>query len=235
MIRLSEIYKSVQGEGPRVGAPTIFVRCAGCNMRCPGWPCDTQHAIDPEKYRKEWRNLRVDQVLREIESVSGSHPSVGICLTGGEPFLQTHSDLNRLVGDLVDRGYFVECFSNGSLSMPDWAFASVSFILDWKLPGSGEQSPEQFLTNLHTAHDSMDNDSSVQHVIKFTVVDHADLLEATKRWSTVQDLNLPVYVGGVWGKIGPDSVASWILNQGLPWHLNLQTHKYIWPTDARRT
>ena len=52
-LRLVENYVSTQGEGPRTGLPTHFVRFGGCNMECLGWPCDTPHAVKPELYMAE--------------------------------------------------------------------------------------------------------------------------------------------------------------------------------------
>ncbi len=65
MLKISEIFCTIQGEGPNVGKPTTFIRCGGCNLRCPGWgsttlpsgevvgSCDTPYAVFPE-YRDQW-------------------------------------------------------------------------------------------------------------------------------------------------------------------------------------
>ncbi|MHA2264890.1 MAG: 7-carboxy-7-deazaguanine synthase QueE, partial [Candidatus Thorarchaeota archaeon] len=100
-MKLSEVYTSVQGEGPRVGVPTTFVRFGGCNLRCPGWGsgslpdgtsvrgCDTIFAVYPE-YRSQWESVSVRQLLERIP------PEItNVCITGGEPLIQPTKDLNE--------------------------------------------------------------------------------------------------------------------------------------------
>lgn len=237
MLRLSEVYRSVQGEGPRVGLPTTFVRFAGCNLRCPGWACDTQHAIDPAMYRHEWRQVEAEKLMDEVIELSA--PDSNICLTGGEPFLQPLEDLKEFVGDLVIAGRTVECFSNGTLRIPEWAFRDISFVLDWKLPGSGEGfkilSESLYETNLHTARavQSQPDVYGVDTVIKFTVADWEDFQIAVERWGRLEEPSPPVFVAPVWGKMDPKELVDWILECDLPWRLNLQMHKYVWPADER--
>ena len=229
-MRVSEIYRSVQGEGPRVGLCTTFVRFAGCNLKCPGWACDTQHAIDPALYRHEWKKMTVDQLVEEIILIT--IPEENVCLTGGEPFLQSHKELKDLVNILSVSDRHLECFSNGTLRIPEWAFADINFVLDWKLPGSGETTfnAETFKANLHTALES----GPERHALKFTVTGWDDFQEAVARYSKhVADFRLPVFVGPVWGKLNPDELVQWILECDLNWRLTLQTHKYIYPPDQR--
>lgn len=230
-MRISEIYRSVQGEGPRVGLCTTFVRFAGCNLKCPGWACDTQHAIDPKLYRHEWKTMTVDALVDQV--IDRSAPGENICLTGGEPFLQPHNELKDLVNILSVSDRKLECFSNGTLRIPEWAFADINFVLDWKLSGSGETTfnAETFIANLHTAFVS----GPERHALKFTVADWDDFAEAFERWNRLDDdCELPVYVGPVWGRLEPSELVSWILQEDLDWRLTLQSHKYIWPADERR-
>src|ERR1035437_10659165 len=140
-MRISEIYLSIQGEGPRVGEPTIFVRFAGCNLKCAAWPCDSQFAIDPQ-YREEWQQKTPSEIHDMILVACANTSLVNICLTGGEPFLQQKEELKELVDKLQDTEGIgtIECFSNGTLEYPVWALEQISFVMDWKLPGSGEQS-----------------------------------------------------------------------------------------------
>lgn len=236
-MRLSEIYRSVQGEGPRVGLPTTFVRFAGCNLRCPGWPCDTQHAIDPGLYRHEWKQVQPVGLADEILLMT---PAGGnVCLTGGEPFLQPAQEMVFLIRNLGLGGCTVECFSNGTLEIPQDVFEDVEFIFDWKLPGSGETAVNAnvFETNLHRAFESCYGLD--RHAIKFTVADFADFEEATERWKTLKRRlkgNEPItFVAPVWGAVEPKELVGWLLDTGLPWRLNLQVHKMIWPEDMRGT
>ena len=116
MLRTVEIYHSYQGEGPQTGKPTTFVRFAGCNLKCPAWPCDTQHAIDPKLFRDKqtfWKDTPslIDEIL--------SFKCENVCLTGGEVFLQPQVELTHLVMHLKGEGAFVECFTHGTLVIKD--------------------------------------------------------------------------------------------------------------------
>lgn len=232
MFRVSEIYRSVQGEGPNVGTPTLFVRFGGCNLRCPGWACDTQHAIDV-KYRKSWMPMDVDELGKDIMEMSA--PTDNVCFTGGEPFLQSNSALKELVVPLsVSRK--LECFTNGTLGYPTWAMKRIQLIIDCKLPGAGEKNINANVvrSNLHMAWKHRQYQDQ-EHVMKFTVADAQDFATAYSIWEELKNdkRDLPVFVAPVWGKVEPADLVQWVLDADLPWRLNLQSHKYIWPADKR--
>lgn len=236
-MRVSEIYRSVQGEGPRVGLATTFVRFGGCNLRCPGWPCDTPYAIEPKTHRNEWRKMSADEV--SAETVSVTSPSGNVCLTGGEPWLQNHTEMRSYLNFLWTGAHPIECFSNGSLDIPDWAFEVVNFVFDYKLPGSGETTvnPEIFLSNLHRGLGAAAFRRDAV-ALKFTVADLHDFSTAYTHWEAMvkEDnslIHVPVYVAPVWGKVEPSELVEWLLTSNLPWRLNLQVHKYIWDADKR--
>ena len=233
-MKLSEVYKSVQGEGPKVGLPTTFVRFALCNLKCPGWPCDTPHAIFPKQFRDEWTTIGADALCELI--IEKSYPKANICFTGGEPWLQANGELKELTTMLWVSEREMECFTNGSIIIPDWAFdGRMTFVIDCKLEGSGETersiNPEIFRTNLHRAVDSGVG------VLKFTVASHEDMAEAMERYDEFQEKikkHIPVYVGVVWDKVKEAELVDWMLECELwQWKLNIQTHKHIWPANAR--
>lgn len=230
-MRLSELYTSIQGEGPHVGEPVQFMRFAGCNLRCPAWPCDTQHAIDPA-YRSEWENVQPTELADRV-SVWPQR----IVYTGGEPFLQPRDELLELTEILISRGHRIEAFTNGTLPWPTWTRGgTISMVMDWKLPGSGEKTvvPNRFKNVLTmTSADS----------IKFTVASYTDFTVAVSTWKgALQDKlvdlvgtdNLPrVYCGAVWGKVTEAEVAEWVIAAQLPWYFNSQIHNHIWDRDKR--
>lgn len=226
-LRVSEIYVSIQGEGPRTGQQTIFLRFAGCNLRCPGWPCDSPHAIFPDKYRDEWRSVSVEDLVEELAVIDkGRH--LNICMTGGEPFLQPH----ELLKSLVERTYeahVIEVFTNGTIEYPEWAFEYLYFVMDWKLPGSGENPNDPVrLVNLKRLQPG--------DAVKFVCTGRADFVEAFKLWAGhIKDGNreLIVYAGVAWGKMDPKDLVQWMLDDSVPWRLNLQQHQYIWPPNER--
>jgi 7-carboxy-7-deazaguanine synthase len=106
--RVNEVFYSLQGEGTRAGAPSIFVRFSGCNQQCSlashGFDCDTEFVSGV--------NYTRDQLLTEIQTVGGS--CRWIVLTGGEPGLQVDSDL---VEALHAAGYKLAIETNGSIDV----------------------------------------------------------------------------------------------------------------------
>ena len=223
-MRLSEIYTSVQGEGPNTGHPIQFVRFGGCNMRCPGWPCDTVFAIDP-KFADTWDSVTAEQVFSRL----WMNPH-RICITGGEPLTQRSSEMDDFVKLCLTDGFSIDLFTNGSMILPHWVFnARVTVVMDWKLEGSGEGQ---------TGYPNRVANAKVLHrkdAIKFVVVDRQDLHEAARvtRDFAMADVQASLWVGAAWGRITPEEVIDFILEENLPWRLNVQTHKYIWKPDER--
>lgn len=234
-MRISEIYTSVQGEGPRTGTPTQFVRMGGCNLRCPLWPCDSQFAIDPILYRHEWRQVTPEKLLDggDIETWPKN-----ICLTGGEPFLQPYSELEELVRGLTNRGYKVECFSNGTLLYPPWATKLISFIMDWKLTGAGDDLSKYTKVRFKNL-----KQLGTKDALKFTVASREDFDEAINFYMTYvmtgkgtragMRAPLTTYVGAVWGKVEEKELAEWLLKEHLPLRMNVQLHNHIWDRTQR--
>lgn len=236
MLRVSEIYASYQGEGPNTGKPTVFVRFAGCNLKCPGWPCDTPHAIQPKIFIKEQKFYTPQALADDIVKM---YPHVdNICYTGGEVFIQPIQDLESLMGLLAQNhtAYVSqECFTNGTQEIPLNVWRRLdTVVLDWKLPGSGEDVPYGPGTNV------MRNINKLVHddALKFTIKDRNDYDVAKVLYNTIIPSTAfggVVYCGPVWGEIDSSELAAWMLEDGLPWRLNTQVHKYVWPPDARRT
>src|SRR3954453_605533 len=98
-LRLLEPYPSTQGEGPNVGKLTQFVRFAGCNLKCPGWPCDTPFSIDPAQYRNEMQLVTARTLARSVFAEFTATGAENICLTGGEPTLQPQGELYVFLSD----------------------------------------------------------------------------------------------------------------------------------------
>lgn len=105
-MRIAEIYKSTQGEGLLTGAPSVFVRTSGCNLRC--WYCDTPYA----SWRPEGNDLSVDEILAQVDEWDCQH----IVLTGGEPMLW--SELIPLCDRLRQSGRHVTIETAGTLYLP---------------------------------------------------------------------------------------------------------------------
>ena len=241
-MRISEVYASVQGEGPRVGEPTIFVRFAGCNLRCPKWPCDTPHAIDPQKYRSEWVNVTPGELAKRV--VETGPPHYNVCLTGGEPFLQLDDELKVLIEDLQEAGFLIfEAFTNGTIEWPEWTDSFVSRVMDWKLAGSGEAILDEFGTRYARKRYNNLLRMDGGDALKFTIADRKDFDEARAIWADCTDIwnelerksweEPQVFYGPVWGKVAAFELVRWALEAQLPWRLNLQVHNIIWDRTKR--
>lgn len=205
---------------------TVFLRFGGCNLRCPGWPCDTLYAVLPQ-YRSEWARKSAGQTLGDTITACREAGAANVCLTGGEPFLQNHGALEFIVRGLLDEDISVEAFTNGQIDYPEWAFELVNFTMDWKLPGSG--NPATHLTE-NAAMQLKTTDA-----IKFVIKDTDDFEEAVRIWSILQkEINVQWYAGVVWeGEFREAALAEMIQEHQLPWNLNVQVHKYLWPSDKR--
>jgi 7-carboxy-7-deazaguanine synthase len=231
-MRVSEIYTSVQGEGPRTGMGTLFLRFGGCNLRCPGWPCDSQFAILPE-FRGDWERRSAGSVLKDVLQRCDEGNVANVCLTGGEPFLQNSEALRHIVEGLLEEDIHVEAFSNGQINYPDWAFELVDFIMDWKLQGSGNPSSHTKIVGLVTRNVKRLKPTDA---VKFVIKNMADFSEAAEVWEDMKDLTKAQWWAGVvWGQVDMSEarLVDLIQQEGLPWNLNVQTHKYLWPADAR--
>ncbi len=114
---LVECFATLQGEGRNTGRPCIFVRFAGCNLRC-AW-CDTDLA--------EHRHLSLESLVAEVESLAKKHPAHrSVIFTGGEPLLQ--AELSALAAELKRRGFWLGLETNATLEPPPELRAALDYI-----------------------------------------------------------------------------------------------------------
>ncbi|HKW65536.1 MAG TPA: radical SAM protein [Candidatus Acidoferrum sp.] len=222
---ITEIFKSIQGEGTRAGLPCIFVRLTGCNLRCT-W-CDTAYAFHGGK------KMKVEEVLARVAKLAGSReggPAAKAAvplveLTGGEPLLQ--EEIYPLAEKLLAAGYTVMVETSGE-RFTEKLPKEVIKIVDVKCPDSGE--PDTFeVRNLQelTASDE------VKFVLS-TRRDYEFAREFTREHGLAgrvrEVLFSPVFEDpeGKWPGLEPRQLAEWILEDGLPVRLGLQLHKFIW-------
>ncbi|MFC2162533.1 7-carboxy-7-deazaguanine synthase QueE [Candidatus Altiarchaeota archaeon] len=134
-MKVIEVFASIQGEGRYIGRPSVFIRLAGCNLRC-SW-CDTKYAFTGGK------ELSVEELVYEVNRLNLSL----VCITGGEPMLQIEQ-LRELVGKLQDVGHEVVVETNGTL-YDEWVFDAADCVsMDMKPPSSGEESDIGILKKL---------------------------------------------------------------------------------------
>jgi 7-carboxy-7-deazaguanine synthase len=205
-----EVYRSLQGEGTRAGLPCVFVRLAGCQMRCVY--CDTPHAFHQGESRT---------VAALAEQVLGFGDAL-VQVTGGEPLLQ--DDVHDLMERLADAGRTVLLETGGGIDTSN-VDPRVCVILDVKTPGSGECAGNVW-TNLDRLrpHDE----------VKFVICDEADFawsLDVIRRHRLAE--RVPVLVSPAFGRVGLDDLARWVLECGLPLRLQVQLHKLVWGANRR--
>jgi 7-carboxy-7-deazaguanine synthase len=230
-LRLLEHYVSTQGEGPKVGVLTQFVRFAGCNLKCAKWACDTPYAIDPKLYRTEQVPVSYEELAEKIVKQYVATGATNVCFTGGEPLLQPQDALAATIDELLKSYGFLrfEMFTNGTKPIIPDLIDEIDFVMDWKLPGSGEDpNNQERIENLKVI-DTGNNS------VKFTVADVDDLNMASDIWADhLMESPLQVFVGAVWGKIDNAVILDFIKAYRLPWRLNVQTHNYIYGGPTQR-
>lgn len=209
MLKINEIFYSIQGESSHIGRPCIFVRLTKCNLRCSY--CDTEYAF----YEGD------DQTIETIIEKIKSYPCRLVEITGGEPLLQP--EVNRLMQKLLDSGFEVLLETSGSLPIIDVP-KSVKKIVDFKTPSSNMSKFNCY---------PLINDLQIWDEIKFVIGNREDY-----EWSKqlIEQYNLTrwtVLFSPVWGKIEPKDLSEWILKDGLQVRFQLQLHKIIWPDTER--
>ena len=222
---ITEIFKSIQGEGTRAGLPCIFVRLTGCNLRCT-W-CDTAYAFHGGK------KMSVDEVLARVDELSGQREDANAAhaaaplveLTGGEPLLQ--EEIYPLADKLLAAGYTVLIETSGERFVGRLP-KEVIKIVDVKCPDSGEADTFE-MENL-TAINANDE---VKFVLS-TRRDYEFARDFTLRHQLPQRVRAvlfsPVFEDpeGKWQGLQRQSLVEWILADGLPVRLGLQLHKFVW-------
>lgn len=227
---ITEIFKSIQGEGTRAGLPCIFVRLTGCNLRCT-W-CDTAYAFHGgTKTPIEEVIARVNELsVRGVSGIAAAAAVPLVELTGGEPLLQ--QEVIPLAKQLLSAGYTVMIETSGERYIGVLP-KEVIKIVDVKCPDSGE--PDTFeMRNLG----ELDAKDEVKFVIS-TRRDYEFARDFTARHDLAkkvrQVLFSPVFEGPErkWPGLESRTLVEWILADGLPVRLGLQLHKFVWEPSKK--
>ncbi len=210
ILRITEIFHSIQGESSFAGRPCVFVRLTGCPLRCT-W-CDSEYTFSGGT------TLSREEVLARVKAYGC--PLVEI--TGGEPLHQPEA--LGLIEALCADGYEVLVETSGAIDIST-VDSRARIILDVKCPGSG-MTDRMLWDNLqHLTH---------KDEVKFVIKDRPDYDWAR---SLLYDSSLAsrctVLFGPVFGELEPRQLAEWILADRLPVRFQLQLHKYVWDPDTK--
>ena len=210
-LRITEIFRSLQGEGDAVGFPTVFVRLTGCPLRCQY--CDTGYAFTGGK------RLVLDDIVDEVASFKTKR----VCVTGGEPLAQRNC--TALLTRLCDAGFAVSLETCGAMSLSG-VDPRVVKVVDVKTPASGEER-----RNCYEELEALGPHDQV----KFVICDRADY-----EWSRrkTEELGLTeramVLFSPSYEQLPARDLAEWILTDGLPVRMQVQLHKVLWGNEPGR-
>ncbi|MEP6718267.1 MAG: radical SAM protein [bacterium] len=212
MLRVTEIFRSIQGESTHAGRPCTFIRLTGCPMRCV-W-CDSEYTFNGGAH------ISLAQVMDQVTQFGCRLVEV----TGGEPLAQ--QQCLDLITTLCAAEYEVLVETGGFFSTEN-VDSRAKIILDVKCPASGEEG-RNYWPNLELVRADRDE-------VKFVIADLADWAYAQK---IIKDYNLTtraraVLVSPAWGLIDLKELAESVAASGLDVRMQLQLHKYIWGPEAR--
>jgi 7-carboxy-7-deazaguanine synthase len=211
MLRVTEIFRSIQGESTHAGRPCTFVRLTGCPMRCV-W-CDSEYTFSGGEH------FTLEDIVNRVREFDCRLVEV----TGGEPLAQREAF--SLIASLCDEGYEVLVETGGFVSTEE-VDHRASIILDVKCPTSGEE-PRNHWPNLERLRADKDE-------VKFVITNHDDWLytvEIVKRYELERRAKA-VLISPAWDAVELKDVAEWVAGSGLRVRMQLQLHKYIWGPEV---
>lgn len=205
MIRISEIFYSLQGESNTVGLPTVFVRLTGCPLRCNY--CDTSYAFSGGV------KISLADIFAEIQK----YDCKTVCVTGGEPLAQPAC--LDLLTQLADEHFTVSLETSGALDVSK-VDKRVIKVMDLKTPSCGEALKNRY-ENIEFL--------TAQDQVKFVIADDEDYNWAKKMMT---DYDLPqrcqILFSPVVPTQNPTQLAEKILADRLPVRFQIQLHKLLW-------
>ena len=212
MLRVTEIFRSIQGESTHAGRPCAFVRLTGCPMRCV-W-CDSEYTFTGGEY------FTLEDVMNQVRAFNCKLVEV----TGGEPLAQREAF--TLIEQLCAEGFEVLVETGGYVST-DGLDPRARVILDVKCPASGEAERNHW-PNLERLRADKDE-------VKFVIMNFDDwkyALEVIERYELERRAKA-ILISPAWETVDLKEMADWVSASGLDIRMQLQLHKYIWGPEAR--
>jgi len=210
VLRVNEIYHSIQGESSKSGLPCVFVRLTYCNLRCTY--CDTEYAFF------EGEDKSIEEILNEVKKFNCKLVEV----TGGEPLVQ--KETLELMKRLCNEGFDVMLETGGSLPIKD-IDERVLIIMDLKCPSS-KMEKKNLYENI--------NFLKPADELKFVIGNREDY-DWSKEIISEYDLKdkSKILFSIVFGELEPVSLVNWIIEDKLDVRYQLQMHKYIWHPETK--
>jgi 7-carboxy-7-deazaguanine synthase len=205
MLRISEIFYSLQGESNTVGLPTVFVRLTGCPLRCNY--CDTSYAFSGGV------KMSLADVLTEIKQYNCQY----VCVTGGEPL--TQPECLDLLTKLADENFNVSLETSGALDVSK-VDSRIVKVMDLKTPSCGEMEKNRY-ENIEFL--------TAQDQVKFVIANAVDY-DWAKQIMVDYDLARRCHIlfSPVVPQQNPTELAEKILVDRLPVRFQIQLHKLLW-------
>ena len=210
ILKINEIYHSIQGESSFNGLPCIFIRLTYCNLRCSY--CDSEYTFH------EGQDMSINEILDKIKGYSCKLVEV----TGGEPLFQ--KGCINLLQKLIDLDYKVLLETSGSLTIK-YVPKEVINIIDFKCPSSNMKK-KNLWENVNYL---KENDE-----VKFVIEDKQDYnwaKEKIKKYNLTDKCN--ILMSPSYNKIKPKKITEWILKDNLDIRFQIQLHKEIWKDTDR--
>lgn len=205
VVKVNNIFFSLQGETSFAGLPTVFIRLSGCPIRCSY--CDTTYAY------REGKNYAISDILPEV----AKHQAQYVVVTGGEPLAQAGTI--ELLKTLCDHNYCVLLETSGTEDISKVDHRVIK-IMDIKTPGSG-MSAYNLIGNLEYI--------TKRDQIKFVICNKKDYMWAKNIVQKHSLYNLSnVLFSPSWEEMAPRVLADWIVQDKLKVRFQLQLHKIIW-------
>jgi 7-carboxy-7-deazaguanine synthase len=205
LLRITEIFYSLQGESNTVGLATVFIRLTGCPLRCSY--CDTAYAFSGGEKQT------IAAIIEKVDQYNAKY----ITITGGEPLAQPNC--HPLMEQLLNKGYVVSLETSGAIDVA-LVDKRVVKVMDLKTPASNEMDK-----NIYQNIDYL----SAQDQVKFVIADDKDY-EWSKAIMQQYDLasRCEILFSPVMGEMSPRHLAENIITDNLPVRFQIQLHKYLW-------
>ena len=209
MIKINEIFYSIQGESSGSGLPCVFIRLTYCNLRCSY--CDTEYAF------YEGTDMSIDDIMNDIKKYKCKLVEV----TGGEPLMQEESI--NLMKTLIENNYTVMLETWGSLPI-DKVPKEVIKIVDFKCPSSKMEKKNDW---------AIINDITKNDEVKFVIGNKGDYIWSKEQIKKYKLTKNKILFSPVHDVMDSQTLAEWILEDNLNVRLQVQLHKYIWEPNTK--